>query len=196
MPAGKLIADSQLAATAPAQFGGAVVAFMNAGGVRNPGFTAATYPHDVTYGEAFTVQPFGNTLMTVTLTAQQIRDTLEQQFAGCLAQTVTRMLQVSQGFEYSFQSANACGSRIVNVSLNGTPIVSNGQVLNPSDTYRVTINNFLSTGGDGFGVLATGVNPLGGAQDIDALIAYLANYKAPNAPYNPATVPARVTKLP
>ncbi len=71
---------------------------MNAGGVRNPGFTAATYPHDVTYGEAFTVQPFGNSLVTVTLTGQQIRDTLEQQFVGCLGQTVTRMLQVSAGF--------------------------------------------------------------------------------------------------
>src|SRR5262249_30676523 len=41
MPAGKLIADSQLAATSAPQFGGAVVALMNAGGVRNPGFVAA-----------------------------------------------------------------------------------------------------------------------------------------------------------
>src|SRR5262249_52692127 len=74
MPAGKLIADSQLAATSAPQFGGAVVALMNAGGVRNPGFVAANgiYPHDVTYGEAFTVQPFGNSLVTLTLTAQQL----------------------------------------------------------------------------------------------------------------------------
>jgi 5'-nucleotidase len=196
MGAGKLIADSQLAATQSPQFGGAVLAFMNPGGVRNPGFVATTYPDDITYGEAFTVQPFGNSLVTLTLTGQQIRDVLEQQFVGCLGQTVQRILQVSQGFEYTYQSANACGSRIVDATLNGTPFVSNGLLLNPTATYRVTINNFLSTGGDGFSVLTTGTNLLGGAQDIDALIAYLANYKAPNAPYDPSAVPARITKLP
>lgn len=196
MPAGKLIADAQLAATSATQFGGAAIAFMNAGGVRNPGFVATTYPHDVTYGEAFTVQPFGNSLVTLTLTAQQLRDVLEEQFVGCLGQTTQRIMQVSAGFEYSYQSANACGSRIVTASLDGTPIVSNGQVLNPSQTYRVTINNFMSTGGDGFAVFTSGTDLLGGAQDLDALIAYFQNFKAPNAPYDPASVPARITKLP
>ena len=196
MGAGKLIADSQLAATQAPQFGGAVLALMNAGGVRNPGFTATTYPHDITYGEAFTVQPFGNSLVTITLTGQQIRDTLEEQFVGCLGQTVQRVLQVSSNLVYSYQPANACGARIVNATLNGVPFVSNGLVLDPTATYRVTVNNFLSTGGDGFAVLAGGTNLLGGAQDIDALIAYLANYKAPNAPYNPASVPDRITRLP
>jgi 5'-nucleotidase len=196
MGAGKLIADSQLAATQAPLFGGAVIAFMNAGGVRNPGFTATTYPHDVTYSEAFTVQPFGNSLVTMTLTGQQIRDLLEEQFVGCLGQTVQRILQVSAGFEYSYQSANTCGSRVVNASLNGVPLVSNGLVLDPAATYRVTVNNFMATGGDGYGVLLNGTNPLGGAQDIDALLAYLANYKAPNAPYDPAAVPNRITKLP
>jgi 5'-nucleotidase len=74
--------------------------------------------------------------------------------------------------------------------------VSAGQVLDPLATYRVTVNNFLSTGGDGFAVLKSGTDLLGGAQDIDAAIAYLAGFKAPNAPYNPAAVPARVTLLP
>jgi len=196
MPAGKLIADSQLLATQPPQFGGAVVAFMNPGGVRNPGFVAATYPHDVTYGEAFTVQPFGNSLVTMTLTGLQLRDLLEQQFAGCLEQTTTRILQVSAGFEYSYQPANDCGARIVDASLNGLPLISNGLVLDPAAVHRVTVNNFLSTGGDGFTVLMEGTDLLGGAQDIDALIAYLAAFKAPAAPYAPGSVPARVTRLP
>jgi len=39
IPAGEFIADAQLTATAPAGFGGAVIAFMNRGGVRTPGFT-------------------------------------------------------------------------------------------------------------------------------------------------------------
>ena len=196
MGAGKLIADSQLAATAAPQFGGAVVALMNAGGVRMPGFVAATYPHDVTYGEAFTVQPFGNSLVTMTLTAQQLHDVLEQQFVGCLGQTVTRVMQPSASLTYTYKFSNACGSRILDAAINGVPFVANGLVLNPSQTFRVTVNNFMATGGDGFTVLVGGTNSLGGAQDIDALLAYFVNFKAPNPPYNPAGVPDRITRLP
>ena len=110
MPAGELIADSQLAATAPAGFGDAVIAFMNPGGVRASGFTfpssaAAEGDGNITYGEAFTVQPFGNTLVTVTLTAQDIKNALEQQFVGCRGQVQQAHpdpvggLQVHLGFQ-------------------------------------------------------------------------------------------------
>jgi len=72
MESGDLIADAQLQATQSASLGGAQFAFMNAGGVRHPGFVnpavPAVYPDDVTYGNAFTVQPFGNSLVTMTLT--------------------------------------------------------------------------------------------------------------------------------
>jgi len=204
MEAGDLIADAQLAATQPATLGGAVMAFMNAGGVRNPGFvnTAGTYPYDLTYGDAFTTQPFGNSLVTMTLTAQQLKDVLEQQFANCNGQgSANRIMQISNGLKYSWNSAGTCGTRIVEVTYTPTDvtvappvvtgptefIVQGGVVLNPSKTYRVTVNNFMATGGDGFGVLVGGTNPLGGAQDIDALTAYLANYKAPSAAYNPAS---------
>ena len=34
------------------------------------------------------------------------------------------------------------------------------------------MNNFLATGGDGFTVFNEGTDSLGGAQDIDALVAY------------------------
>ncbi len=198
MPAGKMIADAQLAATAAPQFGGAVVAFMNAGGVRSSGFIAANgiYPHDVTYGEGFTVQPFANVLVTMTLTGQQIKDVLEQQFQGCMGQAQNRIMQVSSTLTYSYRSANACGSRIVDATLNNLPFVSNGLVLDPTASYRVTVNNFMATGGDGFGVLTGGTNLLNGAFDLDALVAYLVSYKAPNAPYNPGAFPARITKLP
>ena len=216
MPAGSLIADAQLQATQPAALGGAVIAFMNAGGVRNPGFAVAgaSYPYNVTYGDAFTVQPFGNSLVTLTLTAQQLKNLLEQQFVGCLGQTNQRIMQVSNGFSYSWSLAAPACSKIVDVVLTptdvtvtppvatGAPefIVAGGVVQNPAKSYRVTVNNFMATGGDGFGVLVGGTNVLGGAQDIDALTAYLnAGYKAPNAPYDP-TLPAlkipRITRLP
>ncbi|HEX6708326.1 MAG TPA: bifunctional metallophosphatase/5'-nucleotidase [Albitalea sp.] len=214
MPAGSLIADAQLKATQPTGLGGAVAAFMNAGGVRNPGFTFGTsYPYNVTYGNAFTVQPFGNSLVTLTLTAQQLKNLLEQQFAGCLGQGTQRILQVSNGIRYSWSASAPACSKIVDLSLTPTDvtvvppaatgaedkIVIGGVVQNPGKTYRVTVNNFMATGGDGFTVLTGGANALGGAQDIDALVAYLSGYKAPAPAYDP-TQPAlalpRITRLP
>jgi 5'-nucleotidase len=196
MPAGSLIADSQLAATQPATFGNAVVAFMNGGGVRNPGFifkssTANEGDGNVTYGEAFTVQPFGNSLVTLSLTAKDLKDFLEEQFAGCLGQsaTATRFALPSAGFKYSWDGAKACGARISNVTLNSggasieTIVDAGGAVVNPSKSYRVTVNNFMADGGDGYSTLVKGSNRLGGAQDIDALTAYMAGFKAPGAPY-------------
>jgi 5'-nucleotidase len=218
MQAGDLIADAQLLATQPANVGGAQIAFMNAGGVRNPGFVkpaAAAYPYDLSYGDAFTVQPFGNSLVTMTLTAQQIKDVLEQQFANCLGQgTADRIMQISNGFKYSWNSAGSCGTRITSVSFTPTDLVADpalptvtgptenlvigGVVQNPTKTYRVTVNNFMATGGDGFATLIGGTSQLGGAQDIDALTAYLASFKAPAAAYSPANATLakpRISKL-
>jgi 5'-nucleotidase len=216
MEAGDLIADAQLAATQPAGLGGAVMAFMNAGGVRSPGFVNAanTYPYDLTYGNAFTVQPFGNSLVTLTLTAQQLKDVLEQQFANCLGQgTANRIMQTASGLRYSWSATGSCGTRIKDVSFTPTDvtvvphqvtgpvdfIVVNGVVQNPSQTYRVTVNNFMATGGDGFAVFTGGTNVLGGAQDIDALTAYLAGFKSSAAAYNPtsaALAKPRITVAP
>jgi len=79
-------------------------------------------------------------------------------------------------------------------------LVINGVVQNPTKTYRVTVNNFLATGGDGFTTLLGGTSVLGGAQDIDALVDYFGAFKAPAAPYNRASVPlvgpVRITPLP
>jgi len=203
MPAGDLIADSQLAATQPVSFGGAVIAFMNGGGVRSPGFTFASSPAgegngNVTYGEAFTVQPFGNSLVTLSLTTKDLKDFLEEQFAGCLGQsaTATRFALPSAGFKYSWDGAKSCGARISNVTLRTgstteTLVDANGVVQNPAKSYRVTVNNFMADGGDGYGTLTKGSSRVGGAQDIDALTAYMAaNFKAPKAPYAAGAHPA------
>ena len=203
MQAGDLIADAQLQATQAAALGGAVMAFMNAGGVRNPGFVkpaAASFPYDLTYGDAFTVQPFGNSLVTLTLTAQQIKDVLEQQFSGCLGQTANRILQISNGLRYSWNTLGSCGNRIRALSFTPTDVtavppaitgpvdnlVINDVVQNPGKTYRVTVNNFMATGGDGFSTFLAGTQVLGGAQDIDALVANLAAYKGAANAYDPA----------
>lgn len=214
-PAGDLIADAQLQATQPAPLGGAVMAFMNPGGVRSPGFAfaGAVYPYAVTYGNAFTVQPFGNSLVTLTLTARQLKDLLEQQFVGCGGQTTQRILQPSNGLRYSWSASAPACTKIIELTFTPTDVstvppltlgapdrvVVGGVVQNPDKTYRVTVNNFLANGGDGFQVLIGGTHVIGGAQDIDALTAYLGRYVAPDAPYDP-TVPAlaipRITLLP
>lgn len=212
MPAGELIADSQLAATAPAGFGGALIAFMNPGGVRASGFTFFSSPAgegdaNITYGEAFSVQPFGNTLVTVTLTAQDIKNALEQQFVGCRGQVQQRILIPSAGFKYTWDSAQACDARVSDVRLvnsNGAVVDqivdALGAVAQPAKTYRVTINNFLATGGDSFTSFAAATAPVGGAQDIDALTAYLSNFKAPDfVAYDPNATTLqkpRITRLP
>lgn len=188
MPAGDLIADAQLEATKPVGFGEAQIAFMNRGGVRNPGFTytssaAGEGDGNVTYGESFTVQPFGNSLVTMTLTAQHIKNVLEEQFAGCRGQgaSTTRIMIPSSGFKYTWDGSKACDARISNVTLTTTAgtetiVDAAGVVLNPTKTYRVTVNNFMATGGDGYSTFLNGTDLLGGAQDIDALSAYLADF--------------------
>jgi len=170
---GDVIADAQLAATAPVNLGDADLAFMNPGGIRNDLrvtdiSSGGEAPGEVTYGEAFTVQPFGNSLVTKTMTGAMIRSLLEQQFPGCGGQTVQRTLQISSTFSYEQDpAAGTCAGRIGDMWVNGTPVA-------PGDSFRVTMNNFLATGGDGFTVFNQGTNALGGAQDIDAFVAYFA----------------------
>jgi 5'-nucleotidase len=184
--------------------------------VRSPGFVAPTggsYPYNVTYGNAFTVQPFGNSLVTLTLSAQQLKDLLEQQFPGCMGQTAQRIMQVSNGLKYTWSASAAACSKIQDVWITPTDVtvtppqvigaadhvVAAGVVQNPAKTYRVTVNNFMATGGDGFTVLLNGQNPLGGAQDIDALTAYLQHYNAPMPAYtrtDPTLGLPRITQLP
>lgn len=200
MPAGNLIADGQLHATRSAGIGGAVIALMNVGGVRSPGFDSAQGAAgegngNVTYGESFTVQPFGNSLVTMTLTAQDIKDVLEEQFAACKGQaaTATRFMLPSAGFKYRWDGARACNARISNVTLTSagaTEVIddSAGAVVNPVKRFRVTVNNFMADGGDGYATFLKGADRLGRAQDIDALTAYMAQFKAPKAAYDPAAV--------
>ena len=179
---GDVIADSQLAATTPAALGGAQMAFMNPGGIRTDllfaQISGGEQPGEVTYGEAFTVQPFGNSLVTMTLTGAQIETMLEQQwFVNSVGAVITNILQVSNGFTYAYNPAAPIGSRIdpASIKLNGTTIV-------PAASYRVTVNSFLAEGGDNFFVLAQGTNRLGGDVDLDALEKYFTANPAGIAP--------------
>lgn len=156
-PLGNLIADAQRTAL------GTDFAFMNPGGIR-----ADLFAGPVTFGELFTVQPFGNSLVKMELTGQQIYDLLNQQW---LNQPFARILQVS-GLTYTWDNNLPVGDRIVEVRKDGTPI-------DKTATFTVTANSFIAAGGDNFTVFTQGANQQGGPVDLDALIAYLQGLPQP-----------------
>ncbi len=174
---GDVIADAQLAATSSAGTGNAVVAFMNPGGIRaNITFAQSGTEGDgnVTYAEAFTTQPFGNSLVTMTLTGTQIDTLLEQQWVGQGGRQ--RILQVSDGFTYEWDASADDG-----VKVDPTTIMIDGVMVEPATGYRITVNSFLASGGDNFSVLPEGTDRLGGEIDLDALITYFGD----NSPVPP-----------
>lgn len=161
-PLGNLIADAQRAAT------GADIALMNPGGIRadllfsaDPS-NAADVDGSVSWGELFTVQPFGNSLVSLRLSGAQIVALLEQQWLG---QATPRLLSIS-GLSYTWDAAAPEGQRIVEVRRDG-------ELLDPAALYAVAANNFIATGGDGFNVFTQGTEPIGGPIDLDALIDFL-----------------------
>jgi 5'-nucleotidase len=147
------------------------MAFTNPGGVRTD--IAKKEDGTASYADLFASQPFRNQLVTLTLTGKQIKDMLEQQWADPKR---PRILQVSKGFTYTWDNAKPYGDRVVaeRMSLNGQPI-------DPAASYRVTVNSFLSVGGDGFTVLKDGTAPQFGGYDVDALYVY---FRA-NSPIGP-----------
>jgi len=177
---GDIIADAQLAATSAAADGGAAIAFTNPGGIR----TDITKKQEgaVTYADVFASQPFRNQLVTLTLTGIQIRNMLEQQW---LDPKRPRILQVSKGFSYAWDSTKPYGERVIAASL-----ALNGARIDPAASYRVTVNNFLSVGGDGFTVLKEATAQQFGVFDVDALYTY---FKA-NSPIAPMAA-SRITRL-
>ncbi len=180
---GNVIADAQLDATDDPGFGDAVVSFMNPGGVRADliyaGSPAGEGDGVVTYGELFTVQPFGNSLVTMTLTGAQIDRMLEEQFCGLNSPSNVpagffKVLLPSAGFHYTWDQSEA---GVVNCdvanAVDPAGVTINGAPLNLAGSYRVTVNIFLADGGDGFPVFKQGTDRLGGAVDTDAFEAYL-----------------------
>ncbi len=172
-PLGSLIADAQLLETEPADKGGAVLAFMNTGGIR----TSLSGTGQLTYADLFSVHPFGNTLVTVTLTGAQIHEALEAQWG----KERVRFLQPSHTLRYVWHEGAEIGKHVPlqTLTLGGKP-------LDLTKEYRVTLNNYLAERG----VFKQGKDPLPGVVDIEALVAYVKSH----APVKPVA-PGRITKL-
>jgi 5'-nucleotidase len=179
---GNLVADAQRAAT------GSTIAFVN------PGIVRAGLPGgDVTYGRAFTAQPFGTKLVTMTLTGTQLRGLLEQQWCG---REMPNVLYTS-GVTYTWSSAAArreTASRCDGVASPVTDLRVNGQPVFDYQAFRVTVNSSIASGGDRFTILHTGTGPADGDDDVDVLAAHL----APSLSGAPLMPPARdrITRVP
>lgn len=178
---GDLIADAQRNDPSVVMAGRVPdVAFMNPGGIRGDliydNQPSDEQPGEVTFGEAFTVQPFNNYVVSMDLTGAQIKALLNEQWSGPNAGS-PRILQVSEGFAYTYS-----GTTLGTVTLNGSPLVD-------STVYRVVSNSFLADGGDNFGTFKLATNKYFGGMDIDAFAAYLEDH----SPYTPGPL-TRITK--
>ncbi|PKO04100.1 MAG: bifunctional metallophosphatase/5'-nucleotidase [Chloroflexi bacterium HGW-Chloroflexi-3] len=182
---GDVIADAQLAATIDPANGNAVIAMTNPGGIRTDllynQISGGELAGEVTYGEAFAVQPFSNSLVTLTLTGAQLKAVLEQQ-ATAGSDGSGRLLQISYSLTYTWTTAAPVGSKVSDLKINDVAV-------DPAASYRVTVNNFLAGGGDGFTALLAGTDLLTGMIDLDAFTTYLtANSPVAPGPQNRITI--------
>ncbi|WP_160722583.1 bifunctional 2',3'-cyclic-nucleotide 2'-phosphodiesterase/3'-nucleotidase [Bacillus sp. USDA818B3_A] len=149
---GNLIADGMRAAT-DTDF-----AFMNIGGIRDDIKDAGP----ITWGELFAIQPFGNDIVSMNITGEQVRTLLNQQFAA----DRNRIMQIS-GLKYTWSNNFPLGQKVVDIYL------PDGSKIDPNKTYSVTVNNFMADGGDGFVVLKQGTNRVTWGPDLDAFVNYI-----------------------
>ncbi len=175
---GDIVADAQLAATR--SDAGAVMSFTNPGGIRTD--IAMKDNGAVSYADVFAAQPFRNRLVTLTLSGTQIREMLEQQWRDPAR---PRILQVSRGFSYSWDAAKPYGEHV-----DAASIKLNGAAIEPAKSYRVTVNDYLALGGDGFSVLKDGASKQYGGYDDEALFAFV----GANSPISPGP-PTRISRV-
>ena len=147
------------------QITGADFGVINPGGIR-----ADLLAGEITYAEAFTVQPFMNTMASVDLTGAQVDLMLEQQWKAPTATHPVLRLGLSHNVEYVYDPTAPAGSRVSDIFVNGVAV-------DPVGTYTVAGNAFLLAGGDGFSAFTQGDNYLDtGIIDLDSLINYLRLY--------------------
>lgn len=159
VPLGNLVADAIRVRY------GTQLGFTNGGGLRaplpssylpadhtlrrtTPGYAAGP-PYDLVVGDVFAVLPFGNVVVTRTVTGAQLWAALENSVA-VLPGANGRFAQIS-GFRFGYDLCRPMGSRVKWVQLDdGTPILADGT------PYTFATNDFVNTGGDGYTMLADG----------------------------------------
>ncbi len=130
-------------------------AVVNAGGVRD-----SLPPGKLTYKDVLKVHPFGNTIVTVDLTGREVMD-----YLGAVAK-----MSVGSGAFAQFAGINLVmeGGLIKSASIEGAPV-------DPAKSYKMTVNNFVASSGDGYPKLAAHKSFVDtGFVDADLLRAFIA----------------------
>jgi 5'-nucleotidase len=152
----------------------------------SPGYAAGP-PYDLVVGDAFTVLPFGNSVVTRTVTGAQLWAALENgvsQITSACTGVDGRFPQIS-GFKFTFKCSNPVGSRVLSVALaDNTPILAD------STTYSFATNDFVNAGGDFYTMFKDGQ---GVTREVmaDVLQAYIESLGTITP-----IIEGRITKLP
>ena len=181
-PLGDVLTDAQVEATRGDA--GAELALLNWGGMRADLVHKASGKEGdgvVTFGEAFQVQPFDNPLVTMTLTGAQLVQVLREQFSGENENnTYPQVLQLSDGLRYEADLSRKGADRLLSdtVRVHGKPVDASGK-------YRVTVNDFLAQGGNGFPTLREGTDRKNSGRDLGAFVDYLRKHTSAADPLAP-----------
>jgi 2',3'-cyclic-nucleotide 2'-phosphodiesterase (5'-nucleotidase family) len=168
------------------QYPGVEAAYTNSGGLRadlncSPP-SAGEQPCEITWGEVFSVLPFGNRTVILTLTGAQLEQAFLNGFSPfCNPAIATGRFPQVSGLKVTF-SCN--GTTPVVTGMWKTPAGISGPAtpIGPADTVRFVTNDFMYTGGDGYTVFAQGTNVL---QPGDDLLQVTIDYITANSPVGP-----------
>ncbi|PEJ49364.1 bifunctional 2',3'-cyclic-nucleotide 2'-phosphodiesterase/3'-nucleotidase [Bacillus sp. AFS002410] len=149
---GNLIADGMKVAM-DADF-----AMMNGGGVRAP-----LNAGQVTFGDLFSIQPFGNVLNKVMLSGQDIETVLNNQI------TDKGLDFHIAGFKYTWDSSTR---KVVDI------FFSNGSKIDPNEEYSVVVNNYMY-GNVKYGIGELSTNLEVGPEDLQATVDYVKSLSRP-----------------
>ncbi len=149
---GNLIAD------AIREAGGADIAFQNGGGIR-----ADLPAGDITLEELYTLLPFDNVVVTMTLRGEQVLQLLEAS-----GDQHTKILQMS-GLSVVYDMSRPAGLRVLEANVRGERLKREAQ-------YRVATNDFLAVGGDRFTTFQEGSGLVYGDTLRDVVSDYLSRH--------------------
>jgi 5'-nucleotidase len=106
-------------------------------------------PWDLVIGDVYTVLPFGNTVVTRTVTGSQVWEMAEHSIEALPAPRGW-FGQIS-GFQMLFDSSRPVGARVVSLTLD------DGTAIQPDDSsYTLATSDFVNAGGDGYSMLQGG----------------------------------------
>jgi 5'-nucleotidase len=142
------------------RYGGADLSIQNGGGVRVD-LAVGT----VTVGDVYTVLPFKNTLVTLTMTGAEIRAALEDAMQSVVAGN-TGSYPYAGALRWQVDLGQARGARLS--ALEHRNAAGQWVALDPAATYRVITNDFVAAGQDGYTTLGT----LGADRRSETFLAY------------------------